>query len=58
MGQFIFTLYQLVFQFNHWHVLRIICGRHFSICGLDVTSPLLITQGIQSKNKLTHYGIY
>ena len=40
VGQFVFALDQLVFQFNYWHVLRIIFDRHFSICGLDVTSPL------------------
>ncbi len=54
VGQFVFALYQLAVQFNQWPVLSIMCGRHFYICGLGVTRPLLITQVIQSKNKLAH----
>ena len=54
--QFVFALYQLVFQFNHWHVyienylwspfLDMWAGRY---------QPTARTQVIQSKNKLRHY---
>ena len=38
MGQFVFALYQTVFQLNHRHILRIICGRHSQTSTQDVTN--------------------